>query len=181
MDSSYNLKQGAEVNDVFVVLKQEVMLEPPSILTDLQLQYGGRLRFPFHITCQRFPCSQEQLPEVVTKLEPYLRTIKKFSISINSVQSLYSKFFDCEVLKARIYPTEYFIEVSDGINRILESQELPLRYKIPSTWITLLEDISKLVPETKIETTESILKVDLAIIDQLQSDKSFKPIKEIKL
>lgn len=181
MDSNYFTPYGAQLDDAFVILKQEVMLEPPSILTDLQAKYGGKMRFPFHVTCQRFPCSAEQLPEVAEKLEPYLRSIKPFSLSIDIVQSLHSEFFDCEVLKARAHPKDYLIEIIRNIDAIIDEQGLTRLYKSPSIWMTLLEGISHAVPETKIKPDNSLINIDFAIIDQLQAGKQFKRYREIAL
>lgn len=75
MDKDYLVKYGAQQGDVFVLLKQAETLEMPAILEDLQRQYGGRIRFSFHITCQRFVCSDELLLEVVDRLEPTLKSI----------------------------------------------------------------------------------------------------------
>ena len=185
MDSSYHQHQGAQFNDAFVILKQAVMDEPPEILNELQGSYGGKIRFPFHVTCQKFPSSQEQLFEVVTKLEPYLSTIKPFTLSIDCVESLYSEFFECEVLKARAHPTDYLSEITQGINDILDEAGLNPLYKSPSIWLTVLEGIKEPVPETKLKDANVFrnifLNVDFAIIDQLKADKTFNRVREINL
>ncbi len=181
MDSSYFKHQAAQFNDVFVILKQAVMDEPPDILSELQERYSGKIRFPFHITCQKFSCSQEQISEVVDRLERYLGTIKPFTLSIDCVQSLYSEFFECEVLKARAYPTDYLSEITEDINDILGEVGLTPLYVSPSVWITVLEDIKEPVQETKVELDNTILEIDFAIIDRLKADKTFNRLKEINL
>jgi len=179
MDKDYYVKYGAQQDDVFVILKQAVMDEVPSIFEDLQTEYGGRIRFPFHVTCQRFSCTESQLREVVERLELTLQAITPFTLSIDSVQSIYSEFFDCEVLKARAHPADYLIEITQDINAILDDLNIETLYKSPSIWLTVLEGIDSEVPEPKIETSKAILEVDFAIIDQLQVDRSFKRLKEI--
>lgn len=85
------------------------------------------------------------------------------------------------MLKARAHPTEEIIKVYKNINLVLDEYGLEKLYITPSIWISILEGIDKPVPETIIETSNAILRVDSAIIDQLQVDKSFKQLSDIHL